>query len=87
MNRSCAVLGCDGGGTGSDAPTGVRAAALWGGLNLSGPVINTVAFGRRCIPPQAALGIVRLGSNTAGMLPPPTYSGACAVSVDWALGA
>ena len=34
------------------------------------PVINMVAFGRRCIPPQAALGIVRVGSNTAGMLPP-----------------
>ena len=45
------------------------------GRHLVAPVINTVAFGRRCIPPQAALGIVRVGSNTASMLPPPALRG------------
>ena len=51
--------------------------------SLVAPVINAVAFGRRCIPPR---GVARR-SNTAGVLPPRAYSEPSAVSADWALGA
>jgi hypothetical protein len=37
---------------------------------LVAPLTNTAAFGRRCIPPRAALGFGSTRSNTAGMRTP-----------------